>query len=221
MHFTHLKKGFPNISLQTVSTFTWLTKAFFHSFKEDYWVLNLSRPLSPGHQWYNVFGFDPAGSISSSSTLQFFLDASCKPLVMVTLPTSLSALSFPMTPACPEQYIHRSLQRLMSNIDTCMPVLASHSTFHFFSCVEYVQWCLLDNAMKLHGVSFKNQALTLWTCTWKCGWFWWAHAFFLCCCCLVSIILITNLLSLVSACPAGCLSKWAKWLQQLWEQLFC
>ena len=26
---------------------------------------------------------------------------------------------------------------------------------------------------------------------------------------------------LVSVCPAGCLSKWAKWLQQLWEQLFC
>ena len=67
--------------------------------------------------------------------------------------------------------------------------------FFFFNCVQYVQWCLLDKVMKLRGVSFKNQALTLWTCTWKRGWFWWAHAFFLCCCCLVIIILLINLLS--------------------------
>ena len=32
---------------------------------------------------------------------------------------SLSARSFPFTPACPEQYTHRSFRRWMSTIDTC------------------------------------------------------------------------------------------------------
>ena len=42
----------------------------------------------------------------------------CKPLVMVALPASLSAWSFPFTPACPGRYIHRSFERWMSVIDT-------------------------------------------------------------------------------------------------------
>ena len=40
-----------------------------------------------------------------------------KPLVRVALPASLSARSFPFTPACPGQYIHRSFRRLISNVD--------------------------------------------------------------------------------------------------------
>ena len=35
------------------------------------------------------------------------------------MPASLSAPSFPLTPACPGQYTHRILRRWMSNIDTC------------------------------------------------------------------------------------------------------
>ena len=42
----------------------------------------------------------------------------CKPLVMVALPASLSAWSFPFTPACPGRYTHRSFERWMSVIDT-------------------------------------------------------------------------------------------------------
>ena len=58
--------------------------------------------------------------VSSSSTLQIFRDASHDVPVMVALPDSLSALSFPLTPACPGQYTHRILRRWgMSNIDTC------------------------------------------------------------------------------------------------------
>ena len=41
-----------------------------------------------------------------------------KPLVRVALPASLSARSFPFTPACPGQYTHRSFRRWMSTIDT-------------------------------------------------------------------------------------------------------
>ena len=49
---------------------------------------------------------------------------------MVALPASLSALSFPLTPACPGQYTHRILRRWMSNIDTCQ----SGPPIPFFTC---------------------------------------------------------------------------------------
>ena len=39
--------------------------------------------------------------------------------VVVALPSSLSALSFPFALACPGQYIHRTLQMWMSAVDTC------------------------------------------------------------------------------------------------------
>ena len=48
----------------------------------------------------------PAGSVSISST------------VMVALPASPSARSFPVGPTCPGRYTHRSLRKLVSNIDT-------------------------------------------------------------------------------------------------------
>ena len=59
----------------------------------------------------------PAGSVSSFSTLQTDLPK-CKPLVRVALPASLSARSFPFTPARPGQYTLRSFRRWMSTIDT-------------------------------------------------------------------------------------------------------
>ena len=45
----------------------------------------------------SVLGFVPAGSISSSRTLQFYGDA-VKPHKMASFPASLSARSFPLTP---------------------------------------------------------------------------------------------------------------------------
>ena len=59
----------------------------------------LFSPLSPpGDRWY-ILVFVPAGSVSNSSILQTFHDTS-----QVALPASLSARSFPFTPACPGQY---------------------------------------------------------------------------------------------------------------------
>jgi len=54
-----------------------------------------------------------------------------KPLVIVGLPASLSARSFPFTPACPGQYTHRSFRRWMHVDHWHIPVWASHSAFHF------------------------------------------------------------------------------------------
>ena len=51
-----------------------------------------------------------------SQALQHFLRG--KPLVMVNLSTSLCTWSFPFTPACPWQFIHK-FWRWMLNTDTC------------------------------------------------------------------------------------------------------
>ena len=60
----------PNVAFETVPMFVWLTMALSRPFKEDRLTLPLSTPLSPGDRWYHVFGFEPSGSVSSSSTLQ-------------------------------------------------------------------------------------------------------------------------------------------------------
>ena len=44
--------------------------------------------------------------------------ALCPQVVRVALPASLSARSFPFSPACPEQYTHRSFRMWMSTIDS-------------------------------------------------------------------------------------------------------
>ena len=72
------------------------------------------RLSPPGDRWCDVLGFVPAVNDSSSSTLQIFRR---KLLEMVALPASLSAWSFPFTPACPGLYTH-SFRRWMSTIDT-------------------------------------------------------------------------------------------------------
>ena len=48
-----------------------------------------------------------------SQAPQHFRSSETKPLVMIALPTSLSAGSFPFSLACPRQYTHRSFQRWM------------------------------------------------------------------------------------------------------------
>ena len=63
-------------------------------------------------QWCDVLGFVAAGSVSSSSTLHIFQVANHLWLI-VALPASLSAWSFPFPAACPKPYIHWSFQRWM------------------------------------------------------------------------------------------------------------
>ena len=117
--------------LLQVEQFQWLTMALSRPLKEDRCALPLSTPLSYRRSMvWCVLGFVPAGSVSKSSVLQIFRDA--KPPVMVALPASLSALSFPLTLACPGQYTHRSLRRWMSNIDTCQSGLPN-PLFTFWS----------------------------------------------------------------------------------------
>ncbi len=69
----------------------------------------------PGDRWCDVLGFVPAGILKLLNTSDL---PRSKPLVRVALPASLSARSFPFTPACPGQYTHRSFRRWMSTIDT-------------------------------------------------------------------------------------------------------
>ena len=72
--------------------------ALFRPVKEDRRALYLVPRLSPpGDRRYDVLGFVSAGSVSSSSTLQIFPDASHL-LWLLNLPASLSAQSFPFSP---------------------------------------------------------------------------------------------------------------------------
>ena len=88
-------------------------------------------PSLLGHQRCDVLGFVPTGSVSSFSTLPIFWEA----LVTVALPASLSAQSFPFTPACPGQYTHWSFE------GGCWP--STHSSlgfpFHFSLCSKLTE----------------------------------------------------------------------------------
>ena len=77
----------------------------------------------------DVLGFGPAGSVSSFSPLWIFGD---KLFLMVTLLASLSAQSFPLTPAYPEHA--RVHPQELSQVDVkhcCMPTWASRSSVPF------------------------------------------------------------------------------------------
>ena len=175
----------------------------------------------PGHQWYDVFGFDPTGSVSSSSTLQFFLGI--------------------MQTTCDGYFAHQSVNSIISH-DSSMPVTVPlqessktsvkhwhmHASlgipfhFSFFSIVlntcndAYLtkSWSFVGLVSKARRSNYEHVHESM-------GYFDEYMPSFCVAVCFVFIVIIINLLSLVSVCPAGCLSKWAKWLQQLWEQLFC
>ena len=85
---------FSTFTFETVSVFNWWwpSQALL-SFLEDHYRFLFSCLSPPGDWWCHVLGFMPACSVSSSSTLQTFWDASH----LVSLPTSLSAQSFPFT----------------------------------------------------------------------------------------------------------------------------
>ena len=130
MRSTPSLRSFPNVAFETVPVFLWLTMALSRPFKEDRRPLSLSTSLSSRRPIYDVLGFVPAGSGSSSSILP-----RRRPLVMVALPAScLFARSFPSTPACPGQYIQKSFRWRMSTIDTSI-----HHVPEFKPCV-FVPW---------------------------------------------------------------------------------
>ena len=84
-------------------------------------MLPLSTTLL--HSIDGVFlGFVPAGNVSSVLSTSDLPRS--KPLVMVALPASVSAVSFPFTPICLGQYTHRSFRRWMPTIDTFQPRLS-------------------------------------------------------------------------------------------------
>ena len=92
---------------ESVPMFVWLTVTFPHAFKEDHQALPLSTPLS-----------------SKQSIVP------CLWLVMVALPTSLSARSFAFTPSCPKQYICGSFLRVDAE-HWHVPVWSACSAFYF------------------------------------------------------------------------------------------
>ena len=82
---------------------------------------------------------------------------------MVALPTCLFAQSFPLTPACPEWYIHRSFWRWKSDMwHTYMPVWAFQSTFCFLQQIYWI--CEGDSMCILTVTSWWNLAEGLCDC---------------------------------------------------------
>ena len=114
-------RSFSSVVFETVPMFIWLTMALSRPFKEDCLALLFSMPLSSRRSMVWVFGFVPAGSVSSCSTFQVYWEASYL-WGLLCQPANLSAPSFPFTPACPRQCTHKSFQRWMSTIRLCIPL---------------------------------------------------------------------------------------------------
>ena len=112
MRSTPSLRSYLNVAIETVSIFVCLTTALSRPFKEDLLALPFSRLSPPGDRWCDVLGFVPAGSVSSSTTIQIIsICEGC--FARQSIPRSFS-----LTPACPGQYTHRSFRRWMSTIDT-------------------------------------------------------------------------------------------------------
>ena len=131
MRSTPSLRSFSNVAFETVPVFVWFTMALSRPFKEDRQALPLSTSLSSRRSmvwcpWLCARRW--CLQLLSTSDLP-----RRKPLVRVSFPASLSARSFPFTPACPEQYIHVSFRKWMSNIGTYHAVLASYSNFLLIS----------------------------------------------------------------------------------------
>ena len=94
----------PSKRFQCSSDSQWPSLVLSRKIVECFLFLTLSPP---GDRWCDVLGFVPA-SMSQTRTSD---PPRPKPPAMVALPASQSAWSFPITPACPGQYIHRSFRR--------------------------------------------------------------------------------------------------------------
>ena len=91
--------------------------ALSRPFKED----RLALPLSHASLLQVIDGVAslPLCPQVVSQAPQHFRSSETPPLMIVALPTSLSAQSFLFTPACPVQYVQKNFRRWMPTIDTC------------------------------------------------------------------------------------------------------
>ena len=98
--------------------------------------------MSPLHGWWcDVLGSVCIKFLNTSDLLRW------NPLVMVTLPTSLFVGSFPLIPASPGQYTHKSFWSWMQNTDTHKSgLLISFYTFHK-KVIEDEILCLMDSVV--------------------------------------------------------------------------
>ena len=98
--------------------------------------------------WCDVLGSVCIKFLNTSDLLR------CKPFVTVTLPTSLFARSFPLIPASPGRYTHKSFRSWMQNIDTHKSgLLTSFSTFHK-KVTEDEILCLMECVVRQNIVMF-------------------------------------------------------------------
>ena len=117
---------------ETVPMFVWLTMAISSPFQgrsSSAFSLHAFLLLA-------INSFVPEGSVSSSSTLQSFREAS---LLWGLLCPPVSARSFPFTPACPGQFTQRSFWRWMSTTDTFQSGLPI-PLFIFFAASSLNLW---------------------------------------------------------------------------------
>ena len=134
-------RGFQNAAFEfeTVLMFVWLMIALVHPFKEDRLALPLSTPLSRSLMVWCPWLCAHRQCLKLLNTSDL---PTCKSLMRVTLPTSLSAQSFPYTLACPRQHTHRSFSRWMSTIDTCMQSGLTLICLCYDSIGKDVHWLL-------------------------------------------------------------------------------
>ena len=79
MRSTQTLRSYPDVAFETVPVFVSLTMALSFSLVLSRKIVDcffFSRHSPPGDRWFDFLGFVPVGSVSSSSTLQFFRDAS-------------------------------------------------------------------------------------------------------------------------------------------------
>ena len=119
--------GFPNVAFETVPMFVWLTMALSRPFRKDRLALPLSQLSPPGDHWRDAFDFVPTGSVSSSSALQVFREASH---LWGWLDPPVYLLSH--SPSLHVQVVHPQEFSKMDVDHWHIPVWASYSTFHFF-----------------------------------------------------------------------------------------
>ena len=124
--------------------------ALSRPFKEDPLALPFSTPLSSRRSMVWCPWFCARMWCLSASDLP-----RSKPLVRVAFPASLSARSFPFTPACPGQYTHRNIRRWMSIVGTFQSGLPIPL---FIFCIKIVWICEDDGQSGPTVTSWGNPA---------------------------------------------------------------
>ena len=93
-----------SVALEIVPMFVWLTMCLSRPFSDDHRLLPFWMPLSWSRLvlWWQGWLFTCRALLSSLSTSNL---PRVRPCPMLAVPASLSALSLPLTPECPGQYI--------------------------------------------------------------------------------------------------------------------